>query len=186
MRYAFNPLVAYQYFATPENDWQALFHQYIPHWRVVRDENAIKSFYEGISSGESIPWGAWLIPLFAWTLYVFVLYFVVICLSVLLRRQWVEIERCSFPLVVLPVEMANNPPRSEKFTLQEQRIMDRICRSPMHSHVERPSCVLPCHAGISRPIQSPPLLNGKALECTETFATQLVFFDSGVQLFTAA
>ena len=90
MRHALRPLVAYQYFATPENEWQALFHQYIPHWRVVRDENAIKSFYEGISFGESIPWGAWLIPLFAWTLYVLVLYFVVICLSVLLRRQWVE------------------------------------------------------------------------------------------------
>ncbi len=112
MRYAFRPLVAYEYFATPENDWKALFHQHIPDWRVVHDENAIKFFYEGISPDESIPWGAWLIPLFAWTLYVFVLYFVVICLSVLLRRQWVEIERCSFPLVVLPVEMANNPPGS--------------------------------------------------------------------------
>ena len=109
MRSALRPLVAYQYFATPENDWEALFHQYIPHWRVVRDENAIKSFHEGISFGESIPWGAWLIPLSVWTLYVFVLYFVVICLAVLLRRQWVEIERCTFPLVILPVEMAKTP-----------------------------------------------------------------------------
>ena len=45
-----------------------------PTGRVVHDEKAIKFFYEGISLGESIPWGAWLIPLFAWTLYVFVLY----------------------------------------------------------------------------------------------------------------
>ena len=48
MRHALRPLVAYQYFATPENDWLALFHQYIPDWRVVRDVGAIKSFYEGI------------------------------------------------------------------------------------------------------------------------------------------
>ena len=58
MRYALGPMVAYQYFATAENDWTALFHQHIPHWRVVRDNSAIKSFYEGISSAESIPWAA--------------------------------------------------------------------------------------------------------------------------------
>ena len=87
MRHALRPLVAYQYFATAENDWAALFHRHIPHWRVVRDNSAIKSFYEGISSGESIPWTAWWVPLSAWTLYVFVLYLVVTCLSALLRRQ---------------------------------------------------------------------------------------------------
>ena len=159
MRYAFRPLVAYQYFATPENDWEALFHHHIPHWRVVRDENAIKSFYEGIFLGESIPWGAWLIPLFAWTLYVFVLYFVVICLSVLLRRQWVEIERCSFPLVVLPVEMANNPPGAKNSLFRNKALWIGFA-IPLCIHtLERPSCVLPWRAGISRPIQSPSLLN---------------------------
>jgi hypothetical protein len=106
MRYALGPLVAYKYYATPENEWESLFHQYIPEWRVVQDENAIKSFYEGISTGESIPWNAWMTPLAAWTAYVLVLYFVVMCLSVLLRKQWVEIERCTFPLVQLPVEMS--------------------------------------------------------------------------------
>ena len=113
MRHALRPLVAYQYFATPENDWYALFHQYIPDWRVVRDEGSIKSFYEGISAGDSVPWNAWLTPLSAWTFYVFVLYFVVMCLSVLLRRQWVEIERCTFPLIQLPVEMAFHPPSTK-------------------------------------------------------------------------
>ena len=106
MRYALGPMVAYKYYATPENEWETLFHQYIPEWRVVRDENAIKSFYQGMASGESVPWGAWLTPLLAWTGYILVLYFVMICLSTLLRRQWVEIERCSFPLVQLPVEMS--------------------------------------------------------------------------------
>ncbi len=108
MRYALSPPVAYKYFATPENEWELLFHQYIPEWRVIHDENAIKSFYEGISSGESIPWKVWMVPLFAWTIYVLVVYFVIICLSVLLRKQWVEIERCTFPLVQLPVEMSQH------------------------------------------------------------------------------
>ena len=106
MRYALGPMVAYKYYATPENEWETLFHQYIPQWRVVRDENAIQSFYEGLSSGESVPWGAWITPLAVWTLYVLIIYFVMICLSVLLRKQWVEHERCTFPLVQLPVEMS--------------------------------------------------------------------------------
>jgi len=106
MRYALGPLVAYKYFATPENEWAEIFHQYIPDWRVVRDENAIISFYEGISPGESIPWGPWIKPLSIWTAYVLILYFVMICLSVLLRKQWVEYEKCTFPLVQLPVEMS--------------------------------------------------------------------------------
>ena len=106
MRYALGPLVGYKHFATPENEWESLFHQYIPQWRVVRDESAIRSFYEGLSSGESVPWEVWLTPLAAWTVYVLVMYFVVICLSVLLRKQWVEVERCTFPLVQLPVEMS--------------------------------------------------------------------------------
>lgn len=108
MRYALGPLVAYKYFATAENEWVSLFHQYIPEWRVVHDESAIKSYYEGISAGESIPWAVWIKPLFAWTVYVLVLYFVVMCLSALLRKQWVEIERCTFPLVQLPVEMSKH------------------------------------------------------------------------------
>ena len=108
MRYALGPMVAYKYYATPENEWETLFHQYIPQWRVVRDENAIQSFYEGLSSGESAPWDAWIRPIAMWTLYVLVIYFVMICLSVLLRKQWVEHERCTFPLVQLPVEMSEH------------------------------------------------------------------------------
>ena len=108
MRHALRPLVAYKYFATPENDWEALFHKHIPEWRVVQDESAIKDFYEGISPGDPIPWGAWITPLSVWTIYVLVLYFVVTCLSALLRKQWVEIEKCTFPLVKLPVEMSEH------------------------------------------------------------------------------
>ena len=122
MRYALGPMVAYQYFATAENDWAALFHQHIPHWRVVHDNSAITSFYEGISSAESIPWAAWWVPLSAWTLYVFVLYLVVTCLSVLLHRQWAEIERCSFPLIVLPVEMASQPLGSKNSLFSHQTL----------------------------------------------------------------
>lgn len=106
MRDALSAFAAYSYFATPENEWRSLFFQYIPEWRVVRDEGAIVSFYEGLSVGENIPWGAWLKPLSVWALYVLTAYFVMICLAVVLRKQWVEYEKCTFPLVQLPVEIS--------------------------------------------------------------------------------
>ena len=106
MRDALSAFAAYNYFATPENEWRSLFFQYIPEWRVVRDEVAIVSFYEGLSVGERVPWGAWLKPLSVWGLYVLTAYFVMVCLAVVLRKQWVEYEKCTFPLVQLPVEIS--------------------------------------------------------------------------------
>ena len=109
MRNALSPMVAYKYKATMENDWEHLFHQYIPQWRVVQDQKAILSFYEGLLPGESVPWSAWLKPVLIFSGYVLILYFVMACLSILLRKQWVENEKCTFPLVRLPVEMSSQP-----------------------------------------------------------------------------
>ena len=109
MRTVLSPMVAYKYRATMENDWEHLFHQYIPQWRVVQDQKAILSFYEGLLPGELVPWSAWLKPVLIFSGYVLILYFVMACLSVLLRKQWVENEKCTFPLVRLPVEMSSQP-----------------------------------------------------------------------------
>ena len=43
-----------------------------------------------------------------WCSYMLMSYFVMVCLSTILRRQWVDHERFSFPLVRLPVEMVEN------------------------------------------------------------------------------
>ena len=106
MRNALSTFVAYDYFATPENEWSSLFFQYIPTWRVVRDKMAIVSFFEGSSAGAAVPWPVWLKPLSIWSLYVLIIYFVMSCLCTILRKQWVEYDRCQFPLVQLPVEIS--------------------------------------------------------------------------------
>ncbi|MBI1923406.1 hypothetical protein HYR99_04055, partial [Candidatus Poribacteria bacterium] len=66
-------------------------------------------FYEQLPEGAAIPWGAWLKPMLAWTGFVLVMFFVMICWCVILRKQWVEHERFTFPLVQLPVEMFQQP-----------------------------------------------------------------------------
>ena len=106
MRNALSTFVAYDYFATPENEWRSLFFQYIPTWRVVRDKTAIVAFFEGATAGATVPWQVWLKPLSIWSLYVLIAYYVMICLCAILRKQWVDYDRCQFPLVQLPVEIS--------------------------------------------------------------------------------
>lgn len=109
MRYLIPLAVSPFYFATPENEWATLFHQHLPDWMVVTDPKAAFYFYEQLPEGDAIPWRAWLKPIVGWSVFVLIFYFVTICWTVLLRKQWVEYERFTFPLVQLPVEMFQTP-----------------------------------------------------------------------------
>jgi hypothetical protein len=96
-------LSAPYYGASPENDWEASIHPYLPDWVVPRpDHEAMRWFYEGLPSGHGIPFGAWIGPL-GWLLsLVLAVYFCCFCLVVIFRRQWVEHERLVFPLMEMP------------------------------------------------------------------------------------
>ena len=102
-------LVALRYFTTPVNDWSETLQPHIPDWLVVTDTQAVTDFYEGLSPGGNIPWLSWINPLLVWGLFVVVFYFTVICLSAILRKQWVERERFSFPLIQIPIQLAAEP-----------------------------------------------------------------------------
>ena len=59
-------LLGSTYYATPENNWDYLYNQYIPQWMIPRGENVARYFFEGLPEGASIPWGAWVGPLSLW------------------------------------------------------------------------------------------------------------------------
>ena len=109
MRYLVPLAVSPVYFATAENEWITLFHQHLPDWMVVKDPKAVFYFYEQLPDGDSIPWRAWVKPIVGWSAFVLVFYFVTICWTVILRKQWVEHERFTFPVVQLPQEMFQPP-----------------------------------------------------------------------------
>ena len=98
-------IVGVYYFATPENDWVNLIHPYIPDWISPSDPEYINYFYEGLPRGEAMPWGIWIGPLLYWSSFAIALYFVMICMMVILRRQWVERERVIYPFAQTPMEM---------------------------------------------------------------------------------
>ena len=99
------------YFATPENDWEILIHPNVPEWITPNDPDAIKYFYEGLPEGQSVPWNEWFEPIFYWCLFIVTLYLVMICMMIILRKQWMERERLLYPLVQVPLEMIQDDER---------------------------------------------------------------------------
>jgi hypothetical protein len=89
------------YFATPENHLD-LVQPYIPKWFAPQDPRAIADFYRG---NAPVPYHAWLMPALSWTVFLLAFVGLTVSLSALLRRQWVDRERLTFPTVVLPLQM---------------------------------------------------------------------------------
>jgi len=81
----------------------------LPSWFIAKDGPALKAFYEGADETTSAAgyWRAWLLPMAWWVLFFAVLVCVLLCLSVLLRRQWSDRERLNFPLTTVPLAMTD-------------------------------------------------------------------------------
>ncbi|MDP6984878.1 MAG: hypothetical protein QGG05_17525, partial [Candidatus Latescibacteria bacterium] len=93
-------LTGAQYYASLENEWATLFLEHVPSWMIVQDATAVQRYFEGNPTGVTrIPWSAWVEPLVAWGAFLAVLYLVMVAISVLLRRQWMENERLLYPLM---------------------------------------------------------------------------------------
>jgi hypothetical protein len=45
----------------------------------------------------------------AWTVFIVVLLFGMICVNIIIRKQWTENEKLSYPIIRLPLEMSSNP-----------------------------------------------------------------------------
>src|SRR5579871_2956097 len=107
-------LIVPNYFATPENGWKGKFFSWIPKWAVPWDPHGGPKqfvgarFYDALKPGEHIPWHLWILPLCMWGIFVALLLFSFLCLATLLRRQWVDNEKLTFPLVQLPLEMVRS------------------------------------------------------------------------------
>jgi len=97
------------YFATPENQWAEYVHRNLKPWLLVRDRSALGTFYEGAQPGAVVNWGAWVAPLFWWLSLLAAVMVACLALGVILRKQWVERERLSFPLADIPLELAREP-----------------------------------------------------------------------------
>ena len=59
----------------------------------------------GLPPGESIPWGGWIGPLIPWAVIFASVYTIMITMTAMMRKQWVENERLIFPLMEVPMAL---------------------------------------------------------------------------------
>lgn len=98
------------WFATPENEWANLFHHYLPRWLVVDDKKVLKAFFEGGTGDSSLLYTSthfiiWLRPLLLWCGFILLIVFIMTCVNVIVRKQWIEHERLTYPVIQLPLAM---------------------------------------------------------------------------------
>jgi hypothetical protein len=85
---------------------------------------AVQNWYVG--NGGNVPWALWVAPLLCWGSIVLASYFMMCCLSIMLRAQWSEKEALAFPLLRLPMELTEDLDRSDQYG-----VLGRFFRNPM-------------------------------------------------------
>jgi len=121
------------YLADHINQWEDNLWPHLPRWAAPLDAdggtNAIQLFYSGLSEQPDIwagswgpsglaqtgrnfgavtsamPWGTWLRPLALWAVFLVALYACMISLMAIVRKQWVDYERLTFPIAQVPQEL---------------------------------------------------------------------------------
>jgi hypothetical protein len=98
-------LIPYAFrFATPENDWQALLFHHLPAWLVVSEPKTVTDFYEGgVNFFTDGYFQQWITPILSWSVVVLLLLAIFLCLTAILRKQWVNREKLAYPIVQIPL-----------------------------------------------------------------------------------
>jgi hypothetical protein len=104
-------------FATVENRWEDVLHPLLPQAWYPQNREAVKSFYNGFPGGRQmgwlevigqVPWRAWGEPLLTWTGFIMLCYFLMACIINIISRQSIYHERMNFPLLRVPLIMAES------------------------------------------------------------------------------
>lgn len=92
---------------------------HIPHWFIPQDPLLVDEFFKGSHDFwrffRADVLSAWAVPLLFWGGFLFTLAFTMLCLSSILRRQWIDNEKLTFPIIELPLSMARSQTLGEMF-----------------------------------------------------------------------
>lgn len=113
-------LVAPIYFSNATNNYFNIYNlfpksmlPYDPHGSPKQD--VATWFYEGLPKDTPIPWQAWSGPILVGGLLIVLVVSSFLCLTALLRRQWIDNEKLAFPLAQLPLEMIGHDTGGKSF-----------------------------------------------------------------------
>jgi len=93
-------------FASYENEWADLFWRYIPEW-FTPSGDVLDGYFEGESTLYTLDHiRGWRTPVMVWTAFIAVIWFILICINSVIRAQWTEKEKLAYPIIQLPLRMA--------------------------------------------------------------------------------
>ena len=104
------PMIPYAFwYATPENDWADLFHRYIPDWMAVKERSFLTEYYRGETTFYQLETvQGWLTTTLVWGGLLCAMVFLMVCINSLVRKQWTEHEKLSYPIIQLPLELTSD------------------------------------------------------------------------------
>ena len=107
------PLLSGPYYhASAENNWAQQIHPFLLDWILPNDGESIRAFYEGGSvHDEPGLWKVWIRPFVFWFPMLLAIHASMLCLMVILRRQWAERERLLYPLIQVAGSMIQDDER---------------------------------------------------------------------------
>ena len=96
------------HFATPENKWAENIQPLLKPW-ILPDEKTLHGFFYGRGSiYDPVVLKGWILPIVVWSSFIFVLLSVMLCINVIIRKQWMDRERLNFPITALPLELTKD------------------------------------------------------------------------------
>ena len=130
--YFVSSIIGSFYYTTRENKWFDTL-KGLPPWFTpalnadgTQNRAVVEAWYTGLSQGQNIPWGAWIVPLCAWGAFFGASFGMMACLSVILRAQWGQHEVLAFPLLRLPLTLTQDLDRDDKYA-----VIGRFFRAPL-------------------------------------------------------
>ena len=115
------PALAYvNYYANPSNQFRNLIFPHLNPALVVGNphldpqQSATFGYFNGLSGGR-LPWNAWVTPCLTWFLLFVMMLLTLLCLSALLRKEWSDVEKLTFPQTILPLQIFDDEPARALF-----------------------------------------------------------------------
>lgn len=120
----FIPTLVYPFHEAQTNSaFQAAFDaMHLPDWLFPpggstdrANMDLVTTFFARLRPGESVPYGAWIVPLAGWGVFFVGMFVAMLCLAVIVRRQWSENEHLEFPLAKLQLSLIEPPAPGRAF-----------------------------------------------------------------------
>lgn len=107
------PLIySYALFPTQSNRFETMVLPFLPDFLFIKDATPIQEIKYG---GRDVFYfvrniGPWVVPVLSWTLLITLLALAMLCINSLMREEWTDREKLSFPIIQLPLALCQGGP----------------------------------------------------------------------------